>query len=433
MNTSYLKGKVDGFEIYSVKTKGLNIEISKNEIDFATEGESEAIAVTVLKDKKIGFAFTTNAERFKETVDKAISTARANSLDKDFKGFVKPQRVHRIKNYSDELLDYSLKDFTGFHKAFMKQMHAAENRIMLSNAYFSIGSNTTKIINSEGVDLEETAALNSFSYEMTINKNGELVAAAGSKGDTKLIENTIADEAARRTIALLGKKPVRTTECAAVLHPEALAELLSKTLLPNINAENVQQGRSIFKTLNKKILSEKLTITDDATTKGMIATSSFDCEGTPSQRNTVINKGVLKTFLHNNYTARKEGKKSTGNASRAYFTLPSVGANNVIIEEGRDKEISSSIKKGVYIRELLGVHTMNALTGDFSLGLLEGFYIENGKVKYPIKNAMVAGNVYDMLNNITAVGSKAEHAFTGHGAFYLPEITVGKIKLIGKN
>jgi len=433
MNTSYLKGKADGFEIYHVRAEGLNIEVSKNEIDFATEGKSEAIAITVLKDKKIGFAFTTNAKRFKETADKAISTARANNQDKDFKGFVKPQRTRRIKNYHDELLSYSLKDFKGFHKAFMKQMHAADRRIMLSNAFFNKGSNTTRIINSEGVDLEETTALNSFSYEMTVNKNGELVASAGSKGDVKPIDPTIADEAARRTLALIGKKTASTAELPAVLHPEALAELLSKTLLPNINAENVQQGKTLFRTLNKKILSEKLSITDDAITKGMIATTSFDCEGTPSQRNTVISKGVLKTFLHNNYTARKEGKKSTGNAARAYFTLPAIGANNVIMEGGRDKEPASGIKKGVYARELLGVHTMNALTGDFSLGLLEGFYIEDGKIKHPIKNAMVAGNVYELLNNITAVGSETKHAFAGHGAFYLPEIAIGKIRLIGKN
>ena len=434
MNTSYLKNKVNSFEVYHTTSQALNAELTKNETDFVVEGTSETIAITVVKDKKIGFAYTNDIKKFKQTADKAIQMARANTADKDFKGFVKPQKIKKIKNFDNRLLNYSLSDFARLKKGFIKGMKSVNNKIMLSNGYYGKEIQKIRVINSEGVNLQDKSAINSFTYEFVLKHRNEIISLAGAKADIKPLTPGIFQEEAKRVLALANKQAVNTMQCNAVFHPEALASLIHKTLIPNINAENTQQKKSIFlNKLNKKIMSEKLTITDNATTKGLLATRSFDCEGTPSQNNTIIHKGTLKTFLYNNYTAKKEVKNSTGNAVRSGVSLPSVGANNIIINPGKEKNMIQAIKKGIYVRDLLGVHTMNALTGDFSLGVLEGFYIGDGKIKYALKNAMIAGNVYDMLNKIITISEEQIHAFTGNGAYYLPEISFENIKLIGQN
>lgn len=267
-----------------------------------------------------------------------------------------------------------------------------------------------------------------------MKNKGEIITISGMDIDTKPLTPDFARRDAKRLLALANKKPVKTMDCEAILHPEALASLLHAAFIPNVNAENTQQKKSILiGKLNKSIMSDKISILDDATTKGLLATRSFDCEGTPSQRNVIVQRGTLKTFLHNNYTARKEGKKSTGNAARIGTSLPSVGENNLVIEPGTEKDLTQDIRKGIYVRELLGVHTMNTLTGDFSLGLLEGSYIEKGKTKHTLQNAMISGNIYDMLKKVAAVGDRTIHACSGNGAYYLPEIRFEKIKLIGQN
>lgn len=430
MNTSYLKRKADHYEMYSVRTRSLSAEISKGKTDFAVEGKIKGLAITVVKDKKLGFAYGNNAKDFKKIADKALSIARANNKDKHFKKFVTPQRTRKIKNYSG-LTNYTLADFSKLKTKFLRGIKAIDRRIILSTGYYTKSIETISITNSEGLELEQTSGMNTFGYDLVLKKKGEILSISGAKEDVKPPDPAFAKEEAKRVLALGGKRPVRTMNCTAIFHPETTAAIISKTLIPNINAENTQQRKSIFtEKLNKRIMSKELTIIDDAITKGLMATSSFDYEGTPSQRNTIVDKGVLKTFLYNNYTALKEGKKSTGNAIRTAVTLPTVGSNNTIIKAGKEKELLSGVKKGVYVRDVLGVHTMNALTGDFSLGLQEGFYIEKGKIKHPIQNAMIAGNFYKMLNQVTGVGNKTMHVI---GANYLPEIRFANIKLIGKN
>lgn len=430
MNTSYLKNKADHYEIYCVKTRTLNAEMTNGEMDFAVNGDIGSLAVTVVKDHKLGFAYTDNPNDLKKTADKALSLAKTNDKDKHLSGFAKPQKISRIKNFDERLLGYSTQDLLKFKSSFIKGLKSVNKGIMLSNASYHKTISNTRVINSEGTDLEETSAFNTFSYDLILKKKGELLATYGTKEGVKPLNPASSLEEARRLTSLAGKKQAETITCQAVFHPEVLSSIISTTLMPNINAENMQKGQSMFvNKLNKKVTSEELTLIDDGITKGLVATNSFDCEGTPSQKTTVIDRGVLKTALHNNYTARKEGRKSTSNAARTPYTIPSVGANNMVILPGKDRDLLN-IKKGVYVREVLGTHTMNHLTGDFSLGLLEGFYIENGKIRYPIKNAMIAGNFYKMLNQITGIGNEIVHA---SGAAYFPEIRFAEIKLVGKS
>jgi PmbA protein len=105
--------------------------------------------------------------------------------------------------------------------------------------------------------------------------------------------------------------------------------------------------------------------------------------------------------------------------------------NNVVVAKGKG-DVLHSVKKGLYVRSLLGVHTMNEATGDFSLGIVEGFYVEDGEVKHAVKDAMVAGNFFDMMNNVQELGAKLEHSLDISGGCYMPEMLFEKLKVVGK-
>ncbi len=160
--------------------------------------------------------------------------------------------------------------------------------------------------------------------------------------------------------------------------------------------------------LGEKIAGENVTIVDDGTMPGGFGTAPFDDEGVPSQRTVVVEKGVLKSYLLNTYTAKKLGLKTTGNASRALASTPSVGNGNFFLEPGvqTPEQIIGGIKQGLYVTELLG-YGVNLVTGDFSQGA-SGLWIENGELTYPVEEITVAGNLKDILNNIAEIGNDLE-------------------------
>ena len=147
---------------------------------------------------------------------------------------------------------------------------------------------------------------------------------------------------------------------------------------------------------------------DDGTIPGGFGSSPFDDEGVPSRRTVVIEKGVLKSYLLNTYTARKLGLKTTGNAARGITGNPAIGNGNFYLEKGArtPEQIVAGVKQGLYVTEMLG-YGVNLVTGDFSQGA-SGLWIENGELTYPVEEITVAGNLKDMLNNISEIGNDLE-------------------------
>jgi PmbA protein len=153
-----------------------------------------------------------------------------------------------------------------------------------------------------------------------------------------------------------------------------------------------------------------LTIVDDNTMLfpsgvGGYGTSPFDGEGLPSRRTVVVENGVLRSYLLNTYSARKLGMKSTHNAARGLAGTPGIGAGNLYLEPGTltPEEIIAAVPKGLYVTSLMG-HGVNPVTGDYSRGAT-GLWIENGELTHAVEEVTVAGNLADMLRNVSAIGN----------------------------
>ncbi|MFX1561608.1 MAG: TldD/PmbA family protein, partial [Promethearchaeota archaeon] len=220
----------------------------------------------------------------------------------------------------------------------------------------------------------------------------------------------VGESAANLTLDLLGPKTIEGGEMPVIFAPLGAGSVIGRGFAGAVSAEEVQKGRSyIIDAFGDVIAYEHLDIVDDAILTSGLGSRTFDAEGYPSQRTTIIESGVLKGLLHNSYTANKDGVKNTGNASRpSYSGLPSISTSNFIISPGKGSldDLISEVDRGVLCRNT--GDRPNMATGDLSAMLYEGFYIERGEIKHPLKNTLVGINMRDLLQRISRVGADSK-------------------------
>ena len=179
----------------------------------------------------------------------------------------------------------------------------------------------------------------------------------------------------------------------------------------SLEASSVAYGQSQFTgKLGQVIASEKVTAIDDGTIPNAWGSINIDDEGTPAQKNVLIEKGVLKSYMIDKFNGRRMGMASTGNARRqSYAYTPTSRMTNTYIAPGDDKneDIIASIEYGLYAKEM-GGGSVNPVTGEFNFAVREGYMIRNGKICEPVRGASLVGKGSDVIRNIDMVGSDME-------------------------
>jgi PmbA protein len=224
---------------------------------------------------------------------------------------------------------------------------------------------------------------------------------------------SIGREAARRTLRRLGARRVPTQRVPIVFAPEVARSLIG-SVFEAASGDSIWRGASFLAgRLGEQIAVGSLTIIDDNTMllrtgAGGFGTSPFDGEGLPSRRTVVVENGVLRNYLLNTYTARKLGMKSTHNASRGLAGTPGIGCGNLYLEPGTltPDQIIGDVPAGLYVTSLMGFG-VNTVTGDYSRGAT-GLWIENGTLTHAVEEVTIAGNLAEMLKNVTAIGNDLE-------------------------
>jgi PmbA protein len=237
----------------------------------------------------------------------------------------------------------------------------------------------------------------------------------------------IGQRAAQRTLRRLGAKKIATQQVPVIFESEMSASLLS-SLFAAVSGSAIYKGASfLIGKLGHQIASPQVTVYDDGTIRGALGSKPFDAEGLPTRKTTVVEKGVLKSYLLDAYSSRKLGLNSTGNATRGVGDAPSVGPTNFYLAAGTasPEEIIHTVSRGLYVIELLGFG-VNHVTGDYSRGAM-GLWIENGELTYPVEEITIAGNLKEMLMNIEIVGNDLE--FRGRVA--APTLMISQMTIAG--
>ena len=234
--------------------------------------------------------------------------------------------------------------------------------------------------------------------------------------------------AAQRTLRRFGARKVKTSQVPVIFDPMVARSLLD-SLAEAVNGDSIYRGASFLAgKLGEKVAGENVTVVDDGTMPGGFGTSPFDGEGVKSRRTVVIDKGVLNSYLLNTYTAKKLNMKTTGNASRGLAGTPGIGVGNFYLEAGERKpeQIIGDVKEGLYVTEFLGFG-VNLVTGDFSRGA-SGMWISGGQMAFPVEEITVAGNLKDMFNSISEIGSDLEF----RGSVAAPTLRIDGLTVAGE-
>ncbi|MDQ2900645.1 MAG: TldD/PmbA family protein [Acidobacteriota bacterium] len=231
--------------------------------------------------------------------------------------------------------------------------------------------------------------------------------------------------AAERTLRRLGAVKVETQRVPVIFEPRTARSLLE-------NLFEAIEGRSIYRQssflagkLGEKVASENVTVIDDGTIPGLFGTSPFDDEGVATRRTPVIERGVLKNYLLNTYSARKLGMKTTGNAARGITGNAGTGHGNFFLEKGTRtaRELIGSVRDGFYVTELIG-SGVNIATGDYSRGAA-GMWIRDGELAFPVSEVTIAGTLQQMFMGMEAASDLEFRGSTAAPTVLIGEMTVG--------
>jgi PmbA protein len=239
----------------------------------------------------------------------------------------------------------------------------------------------------------------------------------------------VGQQAARRALRRLGPRRVETQKIPVIFEPRVARGLLDHLFDAVSGSAVYRKATFLADKLGEQIASPHVTAIDNATMPGLFGSSPFDDEGVPSRRTVVLERGVLKSFLHNTYTARRLGMQTTGNASRGLTGNAGVGHGNFYLEPGERsaEEIIRGVSKGLYVTELIGFG-VNVVTGDYSRGAA-GLWIENGELAWPVSEITIASTLQEMLMGIDAVGSDLEF----RGALASPTLLVREMTISGRS
>ncbi len=419
MLTSYLKGKVDAYELYFSSSEGMSIESKDLKVDSFKVSKSMGIGLRTLSRGKPGFGFSTvlAPDALRKMVDDAISASTEASLD-EYLNF--PDHSSQEASGDLGLIDNSMDTLTEDEKIQIA-IDIEKNAIdydgkvkRVRGASYSESRGVSMIVNSHGVQVDSEATFYSASVMAVAELSGDSqmgyeMGLGHNLSDIDAIK--IGRGAAKRAVDVLGGKGMESEKCPAVFENSVVGEFLG-TFSGAFLADHVQKGKSmLMDKLDKKVLSPLITIYDDGLLKGGWASSLYDCEGVPTQTKTLVDRGTCKQFLYDSYTAKKGGLFSTGNGKRGGFKgSPTPGVTNFYMKNG-DTSLEKLIKeagRGLFITEVMGVHTIDAISGDFSLGA-GGFWIEGGEIQHPVRGIAISGNLLELFSRVALVGSDIRH------------------------
>ncbi len=316
---------------------------------------------------------------------------------------------------------------------------SADARITNSDGgSFDASTGRKALANSRGfVDSYRSSYAGVAAAPLAMDANGQMQRDGwwSSARSFALLESpeAVGEEAARRTLRRLGARRLPTQRAPIVFAPETARTLLG-SIFDAVSGDAIWRGASFLAgKLAEAIAAPALTIVDDnlmvlPSGAGGFGTSPFDGEGLPSRRTVVVENGVLRSYLLNTYTARKLGLKSTHNASRGLAGAPGVGAGNLYLEPGASsaEQIIGEVKAGLYVTGLMGFG-VNTVTGDYSRGAA-GLWIENGELTHAVEEVTIAGNLAEMLRNVTAIGND----LVFRGAVASPTLRIDGMTIAGE-
>jgi TldD protein len=442
-------------ELFFEETAATRIFYEGGKVDKIMEGTDRGAGLRVIFENRSVYGYTTDLSEtallaLAETLSEAVSVKKATKLDQSKIDWKKTQQKSEIANYKIKR-DPRNAGLADKITLVQRAEQAARKELPEARQITSVVLDTLRrilVVNSDGVMSSDRKTYLQMFVQVVGEKDGRVETAHESDGGFVGLEffdevtpESIGIESARRVKILLDAKPAPAGTMPVVLAAEAGGTMIHEAVGHGLEADLACNGLSVYQNkLNQQVASTLITVLDDGTMPAKRGSYSYDDEGTPAQKNTLIENGILKGYMVDKISAMKFDMMATGNGRRESFRhKPIVRMTNTYIAPGKDdpKKILADTKYGVFVKAM-GGGQVNTVTGDFVFAVTEGYLIENGKLGSAIRGATLVGNGPKVLSIVDRVGtdlgfSTGTCGKDGQGApvtdaqptIRIPELTVG--------
>lgn len=410
MNVSELKKVfeqkgISEFEVYHVAEKSTEISTFNMQVDTENIAEKNEYYIRGVYNGKIASVYVEKeTESAEEIADMIIRNAKAIESDDPYVIFGGSEKYATLPESQSDFDKYTLADFTKLCTETEQDFRKKMAEITTTECSLEISTQTVTITNSNGLDVSRTGTMGAFYISVAVTRNGEVRPSYAFQFFRKVSDidkDRLFAGSAQRAYDSVGGKSVPSKSYPVVLENYAACSLL-RAFAPMFSAENVIKKLSpLGDKLGQKVFGDNITLTDDPFAEKSVEKYTFDDEGVATFPKTVVEKGVLKTFLHSLKTAKMMGVQPTGNGFRFGNGMPA----NLCLETsgvGFDQMIKD-IDDGLLITSLQGLHAgVSVTSGQFSLQS-SGFRIEKGKITSPVTLIIASGNIFQLLNDVKCV------------------------------
>ncbi len=426
---------LDVFDVSAAYSRSLSIDILGKGIKDAKSRTDLGIGVRAYKNRGMGVAFSQSLEPadVETTAQRAASFARVAQPDPYFKGIPGPSKAREVPNLCDgEIITLTLEEAGGLAK---RMIDAVEDVCLGAMYRGAVGASYSRsyLMTSTGVSVEaEKTSISAF-MAPTYRKGDDVGSSHEYDYAISLAEmsfDKIGKKAAEKALEQLGSKRVKSGALPIILTPDSTNFLIFGLMIA-ISGESAVKGRTFASgCLGRQIAPQIFEIDDDGTIPGAIASSAYDGEGVPRKLTKVLSQGTVLTFLHNSYSAGIAGVETTGHARRGgYGGYVGASPTNIMAKPGDSslEEMITETKKGILATN--AAFFPNMVSGEFSSTIDEGFLIEGGEKKHPVKNLMAGGHILELYKNIESISREGRTLGKGH---FFPAVKISQVKLAGK-
>ena len=433
-----VSGGADSAEVYMKARRGVSAESRDSGPESVKTSRDWGFAIRVIKDRRAGFSYSTSKEDAGRAVRAALEGAKFTGMD-PFLSLPLPEAgsAQTPEIFDPRVSGMSAGEAFDLAREVESAALGADGRIKRTrSAMASFSSAEVLIANTNGFSGGYRATSASAQVMAVAEEGGESQMGWDFMGGAFLSDvffSKTGAGAAENALKLLGSKRTVPMKAPVVLSGAVAAEFLD-VFASMLSAESVLKGKSLLRgRVGEGVISKNISIVDDGLLPHGMGSAPFDDEGVITLKKTLIEAGVLKGYMHNTCTAAKQAAqaaapaRSTGNAVRpGLSSFPGVGPLNLYlacspgVEPVKLEALFTRAGRGLYIIEAMGMHTVNAITGEFSIGV-SGLLIEGGASSYPVKEAVISGNLLDFFSGVEAVGDDMRF----YGSTGSPSILIG--------
>ncbi len=411
-----LKKGADFAEIYIEEKRVSNVFCEDDRIEKINSGREKGVGIRVIEDGSTAYVHSSDLsiEGLQKAAAVAAGTAAKNGggehreISLSTKQALQDIKFKRLPEEVafDEKISYVMAA-NKVARDFSKEIRQAS--VAIADIHKKI-----QIANSNGEMIEEERSRVRTVVNTVAARDGLIQTAYESAGGAcgwefmeSISVEDMAEKAANLSVKMLSAHPAPLGRMPVLMSSEAGGTMVHEACGHGLEADLVQKGLSVYKNkMGQKVAAECVTVIDDGTLKGRYGSSVFDDEGAYSQKTVLIEKGELRHYLYDYLTANREDKESTGNGRReSYQHKPIPRMTNTYIAPGQDdpEKILKSTSKGLLVKKM-GGGQVNTTNGDFVFDVQEGYYIEDGEIKYPVRGATITGNGPRALMDIERLG-----------------------------